>query len=133
MSSIEIRHLALDYAVKTAQSGEVTSNIVNAAKAFEAYLTGTETAEAAPSSPSEECEACGARHAGHTISTHLDEPAVGAVVVLRSPSTGALIPVLCQPRGAQKWFDLIEATFSDWADLIEGREIIAVHTPDGAA
>lgn len=80
MSSIEIRHLALDYAVKTAQSGEPTSYIVNAAKAFEAYLADPETKLSHPTVTQEQLREAEERFAravreGEPVRVLDDEPA----------------------------------------------------------
>lgn len=64
-----------------------------------------------------------------------DEPPAGAVAVLRSPSTGALIVAQCRtyPNAEAAWYEFDRLAPSSWPDLIEGREVVAVHTPDGAA
>lgn len=139
MSSIEIRHLALDYAARTAQSGEPLSFIVNAAKAFEAYLTGTETDGGAHDSVGDEAalrsasptEAPSSPGRLHTPA----EPPVGSVAVLRSPTSGALITAVRKAYSGEDpaWYEFDDLKSRSWAVLIDGREIVAVHTPDVAS
>lgn len=63
------------------------------------------------------------------------EPPVGSIVVLRSPSTGELISAQHKAYGDEPpaWHPFDVLTPFGWADLIDGRELVAVHTPDAAA
>lgn len=45
MTSIEIRHLALDYAVRVAHDSPSVESVVARAKAYEAYLAGEQSAD----------------------------------------------------------------------------------------
>lgn len=127
MTSIEIRHLALEYAVRdsltyTSSPAADPASIVARATAYEAYLAGAESPAPAEQLADWEKELL------------YPEPPIGSVVVLRSATTGVLLSAQRKVYAGEPvaWHEFDVLAARSWDDLIAGRDIVAVHTPDGA-